>query len=145
MKQLDNFIQEKLKLNKDYKEPQTNVLKTILNVIKSKSEEVEKYLKEWIQKEKIQEVEIYIQYTDYWKTLKNNNNDTDLIKMYTDVNNKKSAIDRTVYNNTRKHWIFIGEHEGLGYWQNYFGYSSSERDGRFFKFSSPVYIKGIEK
>ena len=143
MKQLNNFIQEKLKLNKDTKIEKLDILTTILNVIKPKlKEKVEKYLKEWINKEHIEEVKIYLYNLDYFKMLKKHEYD-DIIEMYNDVNDKDHpVINREVFNETRNNWKFIGQNEGLGYWKNYFGYSVS---GSKKLFTSTVYIVGIEK
>ena len=70
----------------------------------------------------------------------------DIIEMYKDINDKNHPIiNREVYNNVKNHWYFIGNNEGIGYWKNYFGYSSSERIGRVNKFVSIVYIVGVEK
>ena len=143
MKQITNFITEGLRINKDTKVEKSDILTTILNVIKPKlKEKVENYLKEWINKEHIENVKIYVQRNDYWKTLRNNDNNDYLIKMYNDVNdNNHPVINREVFNKTRNNWKFIGQNEGLGYWKNYFGYSVS---GNKKIFTSTVYIVGIE-
>ena len=139
MKRIQNFITEKLIINKATN-IKYNIFQIIIDIIQPKYQDVKNYLKEWIEKEKIEDITIYVNYYAYFNVLTKICNNKSLIKYYKDINDPDAkVINRYVYNGTKNNWHFIGKDEGLGFWKNYFAYVSSNK--KIFT-SSPIYIVG---